>query len=251
MAAWDLVRRAMWEFHKIKPEGHRLARELLLKAIEAEPNSADGYIWLARAETGLAAYGWSADPETTRQASMAAGLKAAQLDPKNPYAHYAVAISHLFAGKVDIALRAARQAVALSPTFALGHLVLGAAYLHADQPKEAVEPLEHGMRLSPYDPQNFSWQLFLALAYTFSGDPQRAVEAAQRSLSLRPGWAAALKVEIMGWVALGDLGRARSLALAIPPASDTQNDLSPIIRKLNPAWIEQIERVVRQAREGP
>src|SRR4028119_1225083 len=165
----------------------------------------------------------------TRQASMAAGLKAAQLDPKNPYAHYAVAISHLFAGKVEIAIRAARQVRALSPSFALGHLVLGAAYLHADQPKEAVGPLEHGMRLSPYDPQNFVWRLFLALAYSFSGDPQKAVEAAQRSLSLRPGWAAALKVEIMGWVALGDLGRARSLVSATPASSDAGSDLTPTL----------------------
>jgi adenylate cyclase len=250
MAAWDLVRRGMWEFHKIEPEGHRLARELFLKAIEAEPGSADGYIWLSRAETGLAAYGWSTEPEATRQSSMAAGLKAAQLDPKNPYAHYAVAISHLFASEVNIATRAARQTVALSPSFALGHLVLGAAFLHAGQPKEAVEPLEHGMRLSPYDPQNFVWLLFLAVAHAFSGNSHNAIEAAQRSLSLRPGWAAALKVEIMGWVALGDLRRARSLAVAIPPLRDAPSDLSPIIGKLNPAWIEQIERAVHQAREG-
>src|SRR5215207_8403072 len=70
MEAWDLVRRGMWEFHKIEPEGHRLARELFLKAIEADPNSADGYIWLARAEAGLAAYGWTDHSEAIRQAGM-------------------------------------------------------------------------------------------------------------------------------------------------------------------------------------
>ena len=62
LIAWDLVRRGMWEFHKIRPDLHHRARELFLKAIEAEPNSADGYIWLARVEAGLAAYGWGTIP---------------------------------------------------------------------------------------------------------------------------------------------------------------------------------------------
>ena len=248
MEAWDLVRRGMWEFHKIKPEGHRLARELFLKAIEADPNSADGYIWLARAEAGLAAYGWTDHSEAIRQAGMVAGLKAVQLDARNPYAHYAVAISHIFAGEIDVGLRAARQVVTLSPSFALGYLVLGAAYLHAGEPEKAIEPLEHGLRLSPYDPQNFTWLLFLALAYLFSRNPERGRAAAQRSLSLRPGWVAALKVEVMCWVALGDLRRAGSVALSIPASSDAPDSLSRIMAKLDPAWTEQIETAVRRAR---
>jgi adenylate cyclase len=87
LTAWDLVRRGMWEFHKIKPESHQIARELFLKAIEVEPGSADGYIWLARTEAGLAVYGWSSDPEATLQTGMTAALRAVQLDEKNPYSH--------------------------------------------------------------------------------------------------------------------------------------------------------------------
>jgi adenylate cyclase len=170
-----------------------------------------------------------------------------QLDAKNPYAHYAVAISHMFAGDFEVGIRAARQALALSPSFALGHLVLGAAYLHADKPREAVEPLEHGLRLSPYDPQNFTWQLFLALAYTFSGEPQKGLEAAQRSLSIRPGWTAPLKVEIMCWASLGQHERARTLAAGPLSEADSFGD-PDVMAKLNPAWIEQMEIAVQQAK---
>jgi adenylate cyclase len=146
----------MWEFHKIEPDAHRRALELFLKAIEVEPTSADGYLWLARTEAGLAAYGWSVEPETTLRDGMAAGLRAVQLDEKYPYCHYAVAMTHTVAGQYESALQASRRAVTLSPSFALGYLVLGAAQLYAGRPKEAIEPLEHELRLSPYDPQNFS-----------------------------------------------------------------------------------------------
>ncbi len=35
LTAWDLVRRGMWEFHKIKPESHHRARELFLRRLKS------------------------------------------------------------------------------------------------------------------------------------------------------------------------------------------------------------------------
>jgi adenylate cyclase len=105
LTTWDLVRRGMWEFHKVRPECHRAARDLFRRAIEVEPTSADGYIWLARVEAGLAAYGWSDDPDTSLREGVAASLRAVQLDERNPYSHYAVAISHMVAGLFEPAIR--------------------------------------------------------------------------------------------------------------------------------------------------
>jgi adenylate cyclase len=248
LTAWDLVRRGMWEFHKIKPESHRRARELFLKAIEVEPNSADGYIWLARTEGGLAAYGWSDDPQVNLRNGMTASLKAVELDERNPYSHYSVAITHTFGGEVGTAIQAGKRAVALSPSFALGYLVLGAAHLYAGQPKEAIEPLEHGLKLSPYDPQNFSWLLFLGLAYYFAGDPQQGLSTTRRALSLRPHWHNALKLLLICCASLGDLQQARSGASELQ-ASDPGGDLIQSVTKFNPAWAEEIARVVRQITE--
>ena len=62
LTAWDLLRRGTWEFHKVRPESHRAARGLFLKAIEVEPASADAYAWFGRTEAGRAAYGWVSDP---------------------------------------------------------------------------------------------------------------------------------------------------------------------------------------------
>ena len=155
LTAWDLVRRGVWEFNKFQHASHIVARDLFAQAIEVEPASPDGFIWLARAETGIASYDWVPDPEASINKAMAAALKAVQLDERNPYSHYAVGVSHAFAGRFETAIRAGHRAIALSPSYALGYFVLGAAYLLAGRAKDAIEPIERALRLSPFDPQSF------------------------------------------------------------------------------------------------
>jgi adenylate cyclase len=241
LTAWDLVRRGVYEFNKFQPASHLAARDLFIQAIEIEPSSPDGYIWLARAETGLASYGWVADPEAFLRNAMAVSLKAAQLDERNPYSHYAVAVSHAFAGRFEPAIRAAQRALALSPTYALGHFVLGASYLLAGRPGDAVEPIEHALRLSPFDPQSFSWFEMLALAYYFSGSPEKGLEDAKRALVLRPGWPPALTVVALCSLKFGDHEQARSALDEIEPKGGVRSDLLSLILKYNPAWGEEID----------
>jgi hypothetical protein len=102
--------------------------------------------------------------------------------------------------------------------------------------------------LSPYDPQNFSWLLFLGLAYLFAGDPRQGLSAARRALSLRPQWHAALKMVLACCVALGDMQQARSIASELQ-SPDAGGDLIQSVGKFNPAWAEQIENAVRQVPE--
>ena len=85
----------------------------------------------------------------TFREGLASALRAIQLDERNPYAHYALAIVSNYSEQLDQAIRAARKAVDISPSFALGHLGLGLALLFSGRAADAVAPLEHGLRLSP------------------------------------------------------------------------------------------------------
>jgi len=136
LTAWDLVRRGTWEFHKFAPEAAHKAQELFRRAIAADPNHAEGYLWLARTTGQLVAYHWTDDPETALREGMHAASQAVLLDEKNPYAHYAVTITHTFGGEFDAAIEAARRSIFLSPSFALGHLGLGSAMLFSVSPKK-------------------------------------------------------------------------------------------------------------------
>jgi adenylate cyclase len=104
-SAWDLVRRGMWEFHKVSPESHRASRDLFAQAVRLAPEFAEAHIWLSRSQAGLAAYGWTDDPERAFQKALAAALRGVQLDEQNPYAHYAVAVANVFGGQVATARR--------------------------------------------------------------------------------------------------------------------------------------------------
>src|SRR5260370_40013745 len=86
----------------------------------------------------------------------------------NPYSHYALAMVSVYSDRFEQSIGAARKAIEISPLLALGHLVLGMALLFSGRATEAIAPLEYGLRLSPYDPQNFVWFNILPLAPLFS-----------------------------------------------------------------------------------
>ena len=104
------------------------------QACELDPELAEAHIWLARVSAGVVAYGWSEAAEDDIREGLDAALKAIQLDEKNPYSHYALAISSAYANAPEQAVLAAEKAIEVSPSFALGHLVLGMAQLFAAPP---------------------------------------------------------------------------------------------------------------------
>jgi len=86
------------------------------------------------------------------------------------------------------------------------------ALLFSGRAPEAIAPLEYGLRLSPYDPQNFVWFNVLALARLFSGRAEAGLEAAARALQARPNWWTSLEVLICCYAALGKWDEARRCA---------------------------------------
>jgi TolB-like protein len=246
--AWDLVYQGTWFFHRVTRDTHHRARELFRQARELDPEIVEASCWLARVSAGMVAYGWSDDAERDLHEGSEAALAAVQMDEKNPYAHYALAIISVYYGPLDQAVRAAEKALELSPSFALGYLVLGMARLFAGSPLEATQPLERGLRLNPYDPQNFVWYNVLALAYLFSGDARKARENAVRALKVRPNWRPTLETLACCDVLLGDLHAARQCAEQLATLEEAAGDVFGPLRRLNPQWAEQITALLRKAR---
>ena len=155
MTGWDLVHQGTWFFHQITRPTHLRAGDLFREARKADPQLAEAHAWLGRVSAGIAAYGWSEDEAADLREGIDAALKAVQLDEKNPYSHYALAITSVFASEFDQAILAAEKAVERSRSFALGHLVLRMAPLYSGNALRAVACLKRGFQLNPHDPQNF------------------------------------------------------------------------------------------------
>lgn len=186
IGAWDLVFRGMWHFHQITREHHREARELFRRAIVVDPSLAEGYIWLVRCIDGTMFFGWSDDRETDLAEQTAALRMAMRLAETDPYALFALAIHSNTVGEPERATAAAQRAIDLSPSFALGHVMLGVSRIWAGRAAQAIEPLQRGLRLNPNDPQSFVWLQFVALANFLTGEHAEAVERATEAVTLRP-----------------------------------------------------------------
>ncbi|OKO68295.1 winged helix-turn-helix domain-containing protein [Bradyrhizobium sp. AS23.2] len=248
ITAWDIVRRGTWHFHQVTCENHRKARELFRQAAELDPELPEGHLWLGRVNAGLVAYGWSDNRAADLREGTEAALKAVQLDERNPYTHYSLAIVSAYADQFEQSISAARKAIEISPSFALGHLVLGMAVLFSGRASDAISPLEYGLRLSPHDPQGFFWFNALALARLFSGHAEAGLKVAARALQIRPNWPTSLEVLVCCHAALGKWGEARRCAQQIAGVTSPSDDVLAPLKAHNPAWTEQMTRALQTAK---
>jgi TolB-like protein len=247
LSVWDLVRQGTWHFHQLTEPTHVRALELFREAARFAPDLAEAQMWVSRAATGVAAYGWCRDPDAILRESLAAALAAVRRDEKDAYSHFALAMTQVFLGNLVEAVRAAEKAVELSPSFALAHVGLGMALLYAGRPGEAIEPMARGLRLNPFDPQNSHWFRLQALALYFSDQKEQALAAAQRALKARPGWPLTLETATICHVALGQLEEARACLTQMRNSPAPKGDPTAIMRKRNPKWATEIAAQLRKA----
>lgn len=247
ITAWDIVRRGTWHFHQVTRENHWQARDLFRQAAKLDAELPEAHLWLGRVSAGLVAYGWSDNPVADLQEGTEAALRAIQLDGRNPYAHYALAITGAFADRFEQSISAAKKAIEISPSFALGHFVLGQSLLYSGSATDAVAPLEYGLRLSPYDPQNFVWFNLLALARLLSGRAEAALEAATRASQVRPNWWTSLEVLVYCYTVLGKRDEARRCARQMSGMTRPPSDVLAPVKAHNPAWADQMATALRKA----
>jgi adenylate cyclase len=155
-------------------------------------------------------------------------------------------ITSVFGGALERAIRAAETAIVLSPSLALAHFALGIARLNAGQAIEAIDPTEHGLRLSPFDPQNFVWLGNLTLAQYLSGRQDAAIDTAKRALNIRPDWVPTLEMLAIFCAAVDRLEEARGFVeqmrqLEKPP------DLFVQMKARRPEWAAEMASMLRKA----
>ena len=247
LSAWDLVRQGTWHFHQVTPTGHARARELFREAIKLDAKLPDSHIWLARVSAGIVAFGWSDRPQDDLREGLQAAHVAIQLDERDPYSHYALAIISVFSNALEQAARAAEEAVEISPSFALGHFVLGLSRLFSGNAADAIGCIERGLRLNPYDPQNFVWLNLLALAFYFADQKEKALQTAIRASKIRPTWLPTLETLALCYATLDRMEEARECAKQMRELERPNGDLFALLKIHNPQWSEIMSTTLRNA----
>jgi tetratricopeptide (TPR) repeat protein len=143
------------------PDGNKLARTLLIKAIGLEPAFAEAHACLA-----ISYYGAAVNYEEAVVANRALGLACARtavsLNPDDPLAHRALGYVRIYEGDLDEAEAALQMALRLKPDHA--DIIANMADLRVlqGQPDDAIAWLEKALRRNPYPPGWYYWNLGFA-----------------------------------------------------------------------------------------
>ena len=204
---------------------------------------AEGFLEEAVALDPSNAQAWSILGASRRQLGKASAAAEAfrrvyDLTPGDSQAMSNLALVHIDAGNFAPAVALLEQATAADPDGANHWLSLGRARQGAGDDAGAVAAFENAVRLDPTDAGGWASNAatHLSLHYYQAGDFRRALEQADRALTLREDLITARIYQGLARESLGDLGGARESleqARRLDPArADTHNNLGSVYFQL-------------------
>lgn len=178
--AYELFKRAQEQSFTFTKEGNILAMELSEKAIELDPNFAGAYIELAWAYNYGYRWGWS--ETTSREESLALAFemarKAIELEPFNFKAHQVLASITVQSGDLEKAASIYDKAISLNPNSAQVLADSIDPLIYSGRAAEAVDRMKAAIRLNPYHPDWYLWNL--GWAQYFAEDYEGALASIEK-----------------------------------------------------------------------
>lgn len=178
LQAYDHYLQGVVRFDRGTPEDNLAARNAFAWATSLDPDYTKAMAM--EAWTHLSAYwnGWTDTPERALARADALAMRAVEMDPGEPYAHWALGAVRLFQRRHDLALAAYRRSVELNPNGADLMVYLGWALIYAGEPDAGIAQMERAIARNPYHPGWYLWDIawghFTARRY---GDAVAALEA--------------------------------------------------------------------------
>jgi adenylate cyclase len=182
--AYDYWLQGVDHYRRFTKDANAQARQMAEKAIEIDPQYAQGYVLLGGTHFADSLFLWSPDPRQSLEQALALGRKAAALDDSLPLAHGLLGFVYMRKKQHERAIAEEERAIALNPNFADGYVQLGTVLCNVGRAEEAVGFIKQGMRLNPYYPD---WYAFnLGNAYRLMGRTEEAITAHRDALIRNP-----------------------------------------------------------------
>jgi TolB-like protein/DNA-binding winged helix-turn-helix (wHTH) protein/tetratricopeptide (TPR) repeat protein len=229
--AWECYYRGMWHFAKIELIENERARTFFLRAIDLDPRFAPAAAALSLNYLNEMTI-FRPDLRTVNvPIALDLALRAVSIDATDATAHAALARTYWMSGRHAESLAQADIAVHCNPNSAAAHGACGGARLWGGFPREAIEPLQTAMRLSPLDPLTPLWRHFIALALYWVGNYGEAAIAGRRLCRSFPDFRLPYYTLI---AALGQLGNAAEARTVMNDAMAKFGEAFRILMRLPP-----------------
>jgi len=212
--AWEAYHRGLWHMYRFTKDENDQARHFFETAVTLDPAYSRAYAGLSFTHWQSAFQRWADRKSESELAYKAAG-QGLIADEHDPAAHWAMGRALWLKGGRDDAMVELRQAVALSPSFALGHYALSFVGCQSGDPREAIGSSDHSRSLSPFDPLLFGMLGTRALAHVRLGEFEEAAEWALKAAG-RPNAHATIQAIAAYCLALaGRIEEGRVFAAAV------------------------------------
>ena len=175
----------------VSPERLELARDLLFKALEIDPNFAAAYRLLNHIDgsyvVNLRHLLTDEQAEETRQRAIEYGDKARLISPFEPSVCSCQAAMLLMSGDVEAAFQLQQESVRHNPSNAIARAVMAKIFQVRGEYELALQHIALAKRLSPRDMAMTTFLYFEAAVYLGLGRFDEAIKSADQSLLLVPG----------------------------------------------------------------
>jgi TolB-like protein/class 3 adenylate cyclase len=222
LEAWSLYQLGLEHLDRYTHEGWTQAGQLFRRAVELDPRFATAHAQLAMANWSLLSGVGSAATGEEIAAALETARRAVELDPRDPTAHAALGAIYLVAGDPENAIDATRRAVDLNPSMPEAWIWFGWAQLLAGDQEACIAATERARRLNPQGSMVFIYDS-LALAYWELGRYEASLDAGRRLVAVQPSYLTGYLYIAMSAVSLGRIEEARA---AIAEARRIRPELS-------------------------
>jgi adenylate cyclase len=196
--------------HRISPLAFQRSQQLLQVLIDRTPRLASPYAWMAKWHVLRVTQGWSSDVQADGKAALDNTKRALDRDATSSLAMTVEGqVNTWILKRLDVAEQFYAQALQSNPNDSLAWLLKGTLHALRDEGKEAVRLTRHALKLSPLDPLRFYFEAHAASALLSTGQYEKALSLAKRSLLLNRTHASTLRVLVTAsWhLGLGEQAR--------------------------------------------
>ncbi|MGH6914355.1 MAG: tetratricopeptide repeat protein, partial [Geminicoccales bacterium] len=159
LRAYGLILRGQQLSLLVARDANLHARRLFEEAAHNDPQYARSYAGLARTFQEAWRYRWSDTPDQCLNQAIHLAEHAIKLDPADARGHAALGQARLFKRNHDHSLAAYDRALQLNPNDADVLADTGHCVSSCGDPQRAIELLQRAMRLNPYYPDWYLWNL--------------------------------------------------------------------------------------------
>jgi len=247
--AWDLYLRGQWHLFRYTAEDNAEAQGWFRRAIALDPDFAASHAGLAYACHLAVVEDFSNDPAANIAEGVKSARRAVALDDKDAAAYGVLARILTMNRDHDAALMAAKTAIGLNPNNAQIRFGQAFALVFSGREEAAISELDEATRLSPHDPNLWSFMILRAWALIALGRDEEAAGWARRAAE-QPNavlWPNAVLASALGHLGRVEEARAACRRFREENPGHAVTEIWDILPFQDPAHVARLDEGVRKA----